>query len=92
LRLERTFAPTDLSTQNMESPICLPIGFVHFLAQSQTLQQVLDTVAEWIHRIFESDRASITLYENSDFLKVYSFSGNKAIPGQDHENPLWHKG
>ena len=92
MRLERTFAPTDLSTQNMESPICLPIGFVHFLAQSQTLQQVLDTVAEWIHRIFESDRASITLYENSDFLKVYSFSGNKAIPGQDHENPLWHKG
>ena len=80
MRLERTFAPTDLSTQNMESPICLPIGFVHFLAQSQTLQQVLDTVAEWIHRIFESDRASITLYENSDFLKVYSFSGNKAIP------------
>lgn len=51
-----------------------------FLAQSQTLQQVLDTVAEWINRIFESDRTSITLYENSDYLKVYSFSGNKAIP------------
>ncbi|EGR5259912.1 TPA: GGDEF domain-containing protein, partial [Vibrio parahaemolyticus] len=47
MRLERTFDPNDLSTQNMESPICLPIGFVHFLAQSQTLQQVLDTVAEW---------------------------------------------
>ncbi|EGR3301137.1 sensor domain-containing diguanylate cyclase [Vibrio parahaemolyticus] len=80
MRLERTFDPNDLSTQNMESPICLPIGFVHFLAQSQTLQQVLDTVAEWINRIFESDRTSITLYENSDYLKVYSFSGNKAIP------------
>ncbi|HAS6943446.1 TPA: GGDEF domain-containing protein, partial [Vibrio parahaemolyticus] len=47
MRLERTFDPNDLSTQNMERPICLPIGFVHFLAQSQTLQQVLDTVAEW---------------------------------------------
>ncbi|HGS5506374.1 TPA: GGDEF domain-containing protein, partial [Vibrio parahaemolyticus] len=80
MRLERTFDPNDLSTQNMERPICLPIGFVHFLAQSQTLQQVLDTVAEWINRIFESDRTSITLYENSDYLKVYSFSGNKAIP------------
>ncbi|EJX1328937.1 GGDEF domain-containing protein, partial [Vibrio parahaemolyticus] len=66
MRLERTFDPNDLSTQNMERPICLPIGFVHFLAQSQTLQQVLDTVAEWINRIFESDRTSITLYENSD--------------------------
>lgn len=77
---ERTFSPNDLSTQNMDSPICLPLGFVHFLAQSETLQQVLDTVAEWISRIFESDRASITLYENSDYLKVYSFAGNKAIP------------
>jgi diguanylate cyclase (GGDEF)-like protein len=64
----------------MDRPICLPVGFVHFLAQSETLQQVLDTVAEWISRIFESDRASITLYENRDYLKVYSFSGNKAIP------------
>lgn len=66
LRLERTFNPDDLSMQNMESPICMPIGFVHFLAQSETLQQVLDTVAEWINRIFNSDRASITLYENND--------------------------
>ncbi len=47
------------------------------LAQSQTLQQVLDTVAEWINRIFESDRTSITLYENSDYLKVYSFPATK---------------
>ncbi|MCZ2367103.1 sensor domain-containing diguanylate cyclase [Vibrio diabolicus] len=82
MRLERTFNPDDLSMQNMESPICMPIGFVHFLAQSETLQQVLDTVAEWINRIFNSDRASITLYENDDHLKVYSFSGNKAIPAE----------
>lgn len=60
----------------------MPIGFVHFLAQSETLQQVLDTVAEWINRIFNSDRASITLYENNDHLKVYSFSGSKAIPAE----------
>ncbi|MDF4652546.1 sensor domain-containing diguanylate cyclase, partial [Vibrio parahaemolyticus] len=82
MRLERTFNPDDLSMQNMESPICMPIGFVHFLAQSETLQQVLDTVAEWINRIFNSDRASITLYENNDHLKVYSFSGSKAIPAE----------
>ncbi len=51
------------------------------------MQAVLDTIAYWISHVFDADRASITLQDTEEYLKLYSISGNHAIP-MDFKIPI----
>ncbi|EKO3415640.1 sensor domain-containing diguanylate cyclase [Vibrio fluvialis] len=77
---ERKFDPLTLSEFEKGYHINLPAEFIHALSAAPSLQEVLDTVSQWIHRLFDAERASITLQDGSEYLKLYSISGNKAIP------------
>ncbi|MFV0595379.1 diguanylate cyclase [Shewanella sp.] len=78
--MERRFNPLDLSDHAQGHQISLPVEFVQALTVANSLQEVLDTVSQWIYQLFDAERASITLKEDADYLKIYSISGNKAIP------------
>ncbi|MFB2735224.1 sensor domain-containing diguanylate cyclase [Shewanella mangrovisoli] len=78
--MERRFNPLDLSDNAQGHQICLPVEFVQALAVANSLQEVLDTVSQWLYQLFDAERASITLRDDADFLKIYSIRGNKAIP------------
>ncbi|MEG1030703.1 MAG: sensor domain-containing diguanylate cyclase [Acinetobacter sp.] len=77
---ERVFNPNQLSGFDDTHYIQLPIDFIHDLSKATSLQDVLDRIAFWISHVFDADRASITLQEDIDYLKLYSISGNQAIP------------
>lgn len=78
--MERHFHPFSLSGNAKGHQISLPVEFVQALAVAMSLQEVLDTVSQWIYQLFDAQRASITLKDDAEFLKVYSISGDKAIP------------
>lgn len=77
---ERIYTPHQLSQLNESDCIQLPIKFIHDLAQANSLQSLLDKIAFWISRVFQAERTSITLYDHHNFLRLYSISGNQAIP------------
>ncbi|MEG0344764.1 MAG: sensor domain-containing diguanylate cyclase [Acinetobacter sp.] len=77
---ERVFNPNQLSGFNETHYIKLPVDFIHDLSQADSLEVVLNKIAFWISHVFNADRASITLQENEEYLKLYSISGNQAIP------------
>ncbi len=77
---ERSFNPLELSSQGNGVQVALPVEFLQDLSAAPSLQNVLDIVSQWIYKLFDADRASITLQDGSEFLKLYSISGNKAIP------------
>lgn len=77
---ERSFNPNHLSGFDEVHSVQLPIDFIHDLSKANSLQAVLDTIAYWISHVFNADRASITLQDNENYLKLYSISGNQAIP------------
>ncbi len=78
--VERIYPPNQLTPLNEHDYIQLPINFIHDLAQADCLQSLLDKIAFWISKIFQAERASITLFDQAHFLKLYSISGNQAIP------------
>ncbi|MDN5542354.1 MAG: sensor domain-containing diguanylate cyclase [Acinetobacter sp.] len=57
------------------------------MSKADSLQAVLDTIAYWISHVFDADRASITLQDTEEYLKLYSISGNHAIP-MDFKIPI----
>lgn len=67
--------------------IQLPVDFIHDLSKADSLQAVLNTIAYWISHVFDADRASITLQDTEKYLKLYSISGNHAIP-MDFKIPI----
>ncbi|ELO1779345.1 sensor domain-containing diguanylate cyclase [Vibrio fluvialis] len=77
---ERVIELGEHTRRSSSNTICFPVDFVHHLAKSRTLQNVLDTVATWIHHIFDAERVSITLADGKEYLKLYTISGNQAIP------------
>lgn len=77
---ERSFTPSQLSGFDGAHSIQLPVDFIHDLSKADSLQAVLDTIAYWISHVFDADRASITLQDTEEYLKLYSISGNHAIP------------
>ena len=79
-KTERVYSPHQLTPLNESDCIQLPINFIHDLAQADCLQSLLDKIAFWISQVFQAERVSITLYDRPDFLKLYSISGNHAIP------------
>ncbi|PNH91484.1 sensor domain-containing diguanylate cyclase [Vibrio diazotrophicus] len=84
---ERKFPPSKLSNLEKGQEIKLPVEFIQELSSALSLQEVLDSVSQWIHKLFDAERASITLQSGNDFLKLYSISGNKAIP-LDYDVPI----
>lgn len=76
---ERSFTPSQLSGFDGVHSIQLPVDFIHDLSKADSLQAVLDTIAYWISHVFDADRASITLQDTEEYLKLYSISGNHAI-------------
>ena len=84
---ERSFDPNQLSGFDGAHSIQLPVDFIHDLSKASSLQVVLDTIAYWISYVFDADRASITLQDTEDYLKLYSISGNHAIP-MDFKIPI----
>lgn len=84
---ERKFPPSKLSSLEKGQEIKLPVEFIQELSSALSLQEVLDSVSQWIHKLFDAERASITLQSGNDFLKLYSISGNKAIP-LDYDVPI----
>ncbi|MEG0344582.1 MAG: sensor domain-containing diguanylate cyclase [Acinetobacter sp.] len=77
---ERMFDPNQLSGLDEDHYIQLPVDFIHDLSKAASLQDLLDKIAFWISHVFDADRASITLQEDEEYLKLYSISGNQAIP------------
>lgn len=65
---------------DVKHKVSLPVNFIQELASSTSVQEVLDTVARWLHEIFDAERASVTLLEDDEHLKVYAMSGDGAIP------------
>jgi len=84
---ERSFTPSQLSGFDGAHSIQLPVDFIHDLSKADSLQAVLDTIAYWISHVFDADRASITLQDTKEYLKLYSISGNHAIP-MDFKIPI----
>ena len=84
---ERSFTPSQLSGFDGVHSIQLPVDFIHDLSKADSLQAVLDTIAYWISHVFDADRASITLQDTEEYLKLYSISGNHAIP-MDFKIPI----
>ena len=84
---ERSFTPSQLSGFDGAHSIQLPVDFIHDLSKADSLQAVLDTIAYWISHVFDADRASITLQDTEEYLKLYSISGNHAIP-MDFKIPI----
>lgn len=78
--MEKSFNPLNLSDKAKGHQISLPAEFVQALAVATSLQEVLDNVSQWIYQLFDAERVSITLKDDADYLKIYSISGNKAIP------------
>ncbi|MFV0644771.1 MAG: diguanylate cyclase [Sphingomonadaceae bacterium] len=77
---ERYLDSIELNNFDSGGDITIPVLFIHDLARSTSLQDVLNVVASWIHRLFDAERASITIKQNESFLKLYSISGSQAIP------------
>ena len=84
---ERSFTPSQLSGFDGAHSIQLPVDFIHDLSKADSLQAVLDTIAYWISHVFDADRVSITLQDTEEYLKLYSISGNHAIP-MDFKIPI----
>ncbi|NIY92508.1 sensor domain-containing diguanylate cyclase [Vibrio diazotrophicus] len=84
---ERKFPPSKLSNLEKGREINLPVEFIQGLSSALSLQEVLDSISQWIHKLFDAERASITLQNGNDLLKLYSISGNKAIP-LDYDVPI----
>lgn len=77
---ERIFDPDFLSRIGPGTKINIPVSFIQDLTRAASLQDVLDVMANWIFYLFSAERASITIKENDEFLKLYSVMGNNAIP------------
>ncbi|WP_417769410.1 diguanylate cyclase [Stappia sp.] len=58
----------------------LPVRFVHQLSAAETLDDVLNTVAQWSRVVFKADRATIALEDTPTHLKLIAMQGNNAIP------------
>lgn len=58
----------------------LPLEFLNDLAQSQSVQEILNCTSYWVRKIFNADRASIALAKNETTLEVFSLTGNTVIP------------
>ena len=80
MAIERKFSPLNLANVAESHHIMVPVEFIQAISAAADLQEVLDTVSQWILRLFDAERASITLSDNSEYLTLYSISGNKAIP------------
>ena len=86
---ERIYTLHQLSQLKDSDSIQLPMKFIYDLAQADSLQSLLDKIAFWISRVFQAERTSITLYDSHDFLRLYSISGNQAIP-LNFQMPIQH--
>lgn len=78
--MERQLRALETSEGRNRYKISLPVDFIHELSTSTSVQEVLDTVARWLYDIFEAERASVTLVEDDENLKIYAISGDSAIP------------
>ncbi|WP_306029955.1 sensor domain-containing diguanylate cyclase [Stappia sp. MMSF_3263] len=76
-----TSGQTEGATQTAGDLIIeLPVRFVHQLSAAETLDDVLDTVAQWSRVVFNADRATIALEDTPTHLKLIAMQGNNAIP------------
>ena len=55
--------------------VCIPTQFMTELATVQTPLEVIKTVAHWFYKIFEADRASITLFNGNGKLRIIAIEG-----------------
>lgn len=59
--------------------VCIPTQFMMDLATVQTPLEVIKTVAHWFYKIFEADRASITLFNGNGMLRIIAIEGIDTI-------------
>ncbi|MCK6264600.1 sensor domain-containing diguanylate cyclase [Vibrio sp. ZSDE26] len=57
-----------------------PLEFFDELSQAKTLGDILHSTSYWIKEIFQSDRVSVALKQDTQFLSLFALSGNEAIP------------
>lgn len=84
---EYGFDPAELAQRGQGGTIELPTAFIHDLANADSLQKALDSLAHWLSVLFSADRASITIQRSPEELSVYAMAGNRAIP-QDCTLPI----
>ncbi|MGY3572749.1 sensor domain-containing diguanylate cyclase [Vibrio paucivorans] len=67
----------------------VPLAFLEALAQSKSLDQILNCTSLWMCKLFQAHRCSIALAQQDEFLHIYSLKGNDAIPA-DQPVPIQH--
>lgn len=83
----QSFSSDELYRLNNDFHLSVPVTFCEQLANASSLNQMLDALANWVHNVFEAERASITLRDSAETLSIYSIAGNRAIP-QDYAVPI----
>jgi signal transduction histidine kinase/CheY-like chemotaxis protein len=63
-----------------EVPVSFPAGFLDDLCAATSADALFNTVAKWIPKIIDCDRASLALKLDDANLKIVAFEGNDAIP------------
>ncbi|WGV98394.1 sensor domain-containing diguanylate cyclase [Vibrio sp. YMD68] len=81
--------PTNTRSKELQSEkhTYFPLEFFDELSQAKTLGDILRSTSFWIKQIFQSDRVSIALQQEPDFLSLFALSGNEAIP-LEHPIPI----
>lgn len=70
------------------SDVSLPAGFIRSLSGASTQEQMLRAAADWLPRLIETERASITLPVDASHLELYAFGGTAEVIRSDLRIPI----
>ncbi|MGF1718793.1 sensor domain-containing diguanylate cyclase [Vibrio kyushuensis] len=73
-------SPLQPAKENHSKHAYFPLEFFDELSKAKTLGDILHSTSYWIKQIFHSDRVSIALHKEPEFLSLFALSGNEAIP------------
>jgi PAS domain S-box-containing protein len=79
-KLDQSEVPENINTRSSEIPVSFPAGFLEDICTAASTEILFKTIAGWLPKIIDCDRASVALKLDDNNLKVVAFEGNDAIP------------
>ncbi len=70
------------------SDVSLPAGFIRALGAASTQEQMLRVTADWLPRVLETERASVTLPVSAHDLELYAFGGSAEVTRTNLRFPI----
>jgi diguanylate cyclase (GGDEF)-like protein len=67
------------SRDNRNETAYFPLEFFDELSKARTLGEILQSTSYWINQIFQSDRVSIALQIDPEFLSILAISGSRVV-------------